>query len=758
MAFRFRRLREISKSLPQFYSGYYHQHHHRHAVSSLPFSVSPSYVSEGVERRILESGRHLLRFSTTMELQCESSPANDVLSFIKSTLDESEGPNHYWLNICDGKKGISEKDGIYLILADQFLEMTSSDSVVLVENVKFLQHRFPQLHVIGLQCSNTLSVAEKSEMIQFIMREYVSFPILLSNKILEMGRGLCYIISKDFSNPLLISERDTDLNVLRKAIEELLEPENEKSGLPNIGRTTYLKHAEIIKEPYSCSFMQNFILHFPDCISADEKGGRLFLSDSNHNRIVIFNGNGKILDMIGSYPGFEDGEFELVKLARPAASFYHATQDCLYFVDSENHAIRKADLGKRVVETLYPANYSSTKSTQLWSWIKDRLGLGSIPDREVEDFNPQSLMFPWHMIRYMDDRLLILNRSLGTLWTMDLASGKIIEVVKGHSKIMENYGQLFMDTMSVLKQIPDGMLQLQRDAKTITGELPYLDLLSSLTPFQNCLIICDSVGQVIMKYNRESGESSSIQFSNFGVLGLPYWFAPPPEKVISTADSFQGAGIDHIHFFRLLPGKVGIHINVDLPTDIELVESIQEDSIWRQTRGTATEISIVEKVSGLSEKVGSAQQWYDELDSLAFSPQESEVVEDTIRAVNHIGDDKFQIECAVNTSPGTSEVIVYAAVYLRHRRGQDWEGNGDKQAAAAARIADLLYPGSRGKKIKESCIQFLVNCKRDLREVIFVKPLHVRIKLDTLAHPKADNSKGIILTDSSVELNLSLAS
>lgn len=57
---------------------------------------------------------------------------------------------------------------------------------------------------------------------------------------------------------------------------------------------------------------------------------------------------------------------------------------------------------------------------------------------------------------------------------------------------MENYGQLFMDRVSVLKQIPDGMLQLQRDAKTVTGELPSLDLLSSLTPFQNCLIICDS--------------------------------------------------------------------------------------------------------------------------------------------------------------------------------------------------------------------------------------------------------------------------
>lgn len=82
------------------------------------------------------------RFSTTTELQCESSPANEIVSFIKSTIDESEGPNHYWLNTSNGNKGPSEKDGMYLILADQFLEMTSSDSVVLVENVKFLQQSF----------------------------------------------------------------------------------------------------------------------------------------------------------------------------------------------------------------------------------------------------------------------------------------------------------------------------------------------------------------------------------------------------------------------------------------------------------------------------------------------------------------------------------------------------------------------------------------------------------------------------------------
>lgn len=41
------------------------------------------------------------------------------------------------------------------------------------------------------------------------------------------------------------------------------------------------------------------------------------------------------LSQIGSSPGFEDGEFQYAKLMRPAASFYHTSEDCLYFVDSE---------------------------------------------------------------------------------------------------------------------------------------------------------------------------------------------------------------------------------------------------------------------------------------------------------------------------------------------------------------------------------------------------------------------------------------
>ncbi|CAJ2667663.1 unnamed protein product [Trifolium pratense] len=41
------------------------------------------------------------------------------------------------------------------------------------------------------------------------------------------------------------------------------------------------------------------------------------------------------MNCIGSSPRFEDGDFESAKLRRPAGSYYHSTDDCLYFLDSE---------------------------------------------------------------------------------------------------------------------------------------------------------------------------------------------------------------------------------------------------------------------------------------------------------------------------------------------------------------------------------------------------------------------------------------
>lgn len=104
----------------------------------------------------------------------------------------------------------------------------------------------------------------------------------------------------------------------------------------------------------------------------------------------------------------------------------------------------------------------------------------------------------------------------------------------------------------------------------------------------------------------------------------------------------------------------------------------------------------------------------------------------------------------------TTQVIINAVLYLKLKRGTDLLE--DNQEKYAARIVEILNPERSGRKMeRDSWIQSLLKTNRDLRDVIFMKPLHVRIKLNCLDHPKADNFlKEIVLTDSSIDVNVSL--
>ncbi|KAJ6403793.1 hypothetical protein OIU84_012072 [Salix udensis] len=539
----------------------------------------------------------------------------------------------------------------------------------------------------------------------------------------------------------------------RNAIEELnvQEKMNFVNGIsrPNI-KSTWAKQAEVIEEPYMCSPLQNLLLYFPGCVSADESGNRLFLSDSNHHRVIVSDGDGKILDSIGSGPGFEDGEFESAKLARPAASFYDDDEDCLYIVDSENHAIRRADLESRVLETVYPKSFSK-KNNSIWTWIMDKLGFRINVDARSEEFDSQPLVFPWHLLKSTDNTFLIISRSFETLWVIDLVSGEMKECVKGFPNILETCGQLITGQVSLLKQLPIDYLKQQTDVNC-SQEFPYATLISNLTTFENDIVLCDTVAHRVLKISRESGACSNFQLSNFGILGLPFWLSFPLERVFSVA----GGSADHLEHFSLLPGRVDIRLNIDIPVDTELVEPLQEGCIWRQARGAAAVILGAKDVVGSSEKAGVSQQWYDELDNLAFSTPglEMAIEEDDATSDVQYQDERLHIDCAVNTSPGTSELIIHAALYLKLRRHLDPEEDGHQKYAA--RIADILNPGRGEGMGKNSCTQLLLKSNCNLRDLIFVRPLHVRINLDTLDHPKADNSKDIILTDSAIEVNVSL--
>jgi DNA-binding beta-propeller fold protein YncE len=92
-------------------------------------------------------------------------------------------------------------------------------------------------------------------------------------------------------------------------------------------------------------------LSFPGKILADAKQDRLFIADSNHNRILITTSEGRVLDVAGSGEiGVADGAFASAAFNHPQGMALE--EDLLYVADTENHLIRQLDLKTRTVTTV----------------------------------------------------------------------------------------------------------------------------------------------------------------------------------------------------------------------------------------------------------------------------------------------------------------------------------------------------------------------------------------------------------------------
>ena len=92
-------------------------------------------------------------------------------------------------------------------------------------------------------------------------------------------------------------------------------------------------------------------LLYPGKVLADQAGGRLFISDSNHNRIVVASLDGRVTETIGSgLQGDNDGIFSQARFYRPQGLALDG--DHLYVADTENHQIRVVDFQARAVHTL----------------------------------------------------------------------------------------------------------------------------------------------------------------------------------------------------------------------------------------------------------------------------------------------------------------------------------------------------------------------------------------------------------------------
>jgi DNA-binding beta-propeller fold protein YncE len=99
-------------------------------------------------------------------------------------------------------------------------------------------------------------------------------------------------------------------------------------------------------------------LLYPGKVLADAASNRVFIADSNHNRIVVAGLDGKLIETIGSgLQGDGDGIFSQARFHRPQGLALDG--DVLYVADTENNQVRAVDFQVRGVHTLNGTGFNS---------------------------------------------------------------------------------------------------------------------------------------------------------------------------------------------------------------------------------------------------------------------------------------------------------------------------------------------------------------------------------------------------------------
>ncbi len=135
------------------------------------------------------------------------------------------------------------------------------------------------------------------------------------------------------------------------------------------------------------------------------KGDRLFIADSNHNRIVISSLGGKLIDVIGSGKiGATDGDYAKASFDHPQGMTL--VGDTLYVADTENHLLRAIDLKSKTVATLAGTGVQARRRFQQG------------PLREL------ALNSPWDL-QHLNGVLYVAMAGPHQLWKHELGTGTI---------------------------------------------------------------------------------------------------------------------------------------------------------------------------------------------------------------------------------------------------------------------------------------------------------------------------------------------
>ncbi|MGI8982506.1 MAG: thioredoxin-like domain-containing protein [Pirellulaceae bacterium] len=247
-----------------------------------------------------------------------------------------------WYNT---KKSISKADLKGKFVLFDFWTYCCINCMHILPELKKLEQRYPnQLVVIGIHSAKFETERDRENIIQAMLRYEVEHLVLNDDK-----HHLWDFYGINVWPTMLLV--DPEGKVVSRSTGEFKADDVAKileRGIP------YYRQRNLLNEkPFPIDLVKaaNTPLLFPGKVLADEPGNRLFISDSNHNRIVVTTLDGKLLDTIGSGAiGRDDGDFASASFDHPQGCALH--QEMLYVADTENHLLRKVDLKARTVQSI----------------------------------------------------------------------------------------------------------------------------------------------------------------------------------------------------------------------------------------------------------------------------------------------------------------------------------------------------------------------------------------------------------------------
>jgi thiol-disulfide isomerase/thioredoxin len=343
-------------------------------------------------------------------------PTPDTRPYAGNVAAPDFPPGLDWLNV-ERPLSLSELRGKIVLL--DFWTYGCINCMHVIPELKRLEEKFAdELVVIGVHSAKFANESETDNIRQIILRYELEHPVINDNNF-EVWQAYganawpTFVLIDPEGNVLGFHSGEGIYDLFNQVITGMVAEFDARDLIDRTPLALKLERENLANSP----------LLFPGKVLADVANGRLFIADSNHNRIVVTDLAGVVQAVIGNgRSGLQDGTFETAKFFHPQGLTL-ADANTLYVADTENHAIRKVDLAAKTVETV--AGNGRHGSFETFK------GLGTVVP----------LNSPWDVL-HVNGIIYIAMAGQHQLWQYDPAS-QIVQVFAGSGREELLDGSLF---------------------------------------------------------------------------------------------------------------------------------------------------------------------------------------------------------------------------------------------------------------------------------------------------------------------------